>query len=246
MKYFVPNGFEFFKTNNGVFIVNSRDKKVFKWINVEKLTCNGIDSSGKTSKYGRRQFDGNFFPGPPNDEGFLDLEAKIFEEFAPKIGGFYISVEKEKPCYKPEADKFAKSYLAESADVQSLLPSGAAFDCMLQSIYERFLRFVVIVKMKQETLYDAWNRIAEFKKETFLTNGIWGIKGLMDHAHEHTSEYIDDLCCPYRGEFRMNLISYTSNESRIDPKYVSWCLGLRNYCHNNYANLGYRIIILPK
>lgn len=239
----VPNGFEVYATKNGVFITNNNDGKVFKWISTCNLSSNGIDSNGNISRYGRRSFDGCF--NVLVDGSYQDPEAKKFEKTAKKHEGFYISVEKQKPCYKLEADKYAKNYLAGTTDAESLLPSGGAFDCMYQDIYQRFRRHVLKHQRVDETPYKAWNRIADEEKARFLKEGIYGIKGLMDHKHEHTSECVG-TCCAYRGEFRMILISYDHEEERIDPRYVSWCLGLRNFCHPNCANLGYRIMILPK
>ena len=239
----VPNGFEAYATQDGVFIRNIRDGKVFKWQPIRNLVPNGIDRNGKSSRYGRRSFDGPF-----NDlEGdtYQDPESAQFEKTVRKHGGFYISVEKFKPCYKSKAERSAKNYLLGSVDAISALPSGEAFDCLFEYIYERFRKYVLKNQKSDETPYEAWNRIAEEQNNKFMEKGIYGIKGLMDHQYEHTSE-LGGGCYAYRGEFRMILISYVQRETRIDPKDVAWCLGLRNFCHPDCAKLGYRIMILPK
>ena len=239
----VPNGFKPYATQDGVFIINVRDGKVFKWQPIRNLAPNGIDRNGKSSRYGRRSFNGLF-----NDlEGdiYKDPESEQFEQAARKHGGFYISIEKFKPCYKQEAESHAKNYLRESVDAMSALPSGEAFDCLFEYIYERFRKYVLKHQKPTETPYEAWNRIAKAQKAQFIKKGIYGIQGLMDHQYEHTSE-VGGGCCAYRGEFRMILISYITGETRINPKDVAWCLGLRNFCHPSCAKLGYRIMIPPK
>ena len=240
----VPNGFEAYATRDGVFIRNIRDGKVFKWQPVRNLARNGVDRNGKPSRYGRRSFVGPF--DDLKGDLYQDPEAELFEQTVQKHGGFYISVEKLMPCDKSEAEDYAKNYLAKSVDAISALPSGEAFDCLFEYIYERFRKEIILRHLKlSETLYDAWNRVAEERKEEFAKKGIYGIKGLMDGRHENTSE-LGGGCCAYRGEHRMILISYVDGETRINPKDVSWCLGLRNFCHPDFAKFGYRIMILPK
>lgn len=239
----VPNGFTAYATKDGVFMRNILDGRVFKWQPVRKLARNGIDSKGKISRDGRRSFGGYFNDLEKNT--YQDPEAEQFEKCARKYGGFYISVEKIEPCYKSEAEQHAKNYLIGATDAESLLPSGAAFDCMFEYIYERFCKYVLKYQGPDETPYQAWNRIAKKETAKFKKEGIYGIKGLMDHQHEHTSE-VAGSCCAYRGEFRMSLISYAKEEKSINPQEVFWCLGLRNYCHPRCGNMGYRIMILPK
>lgn len=240
----VPNGFKPYATQDGVFIRNICDGKVFKWQPIRNLDSNGIDRNGNNSRYGRRSFDGPFNELERNN--YKDPEALQFEQTVQKYGGFYISVEKFEPCHKSKAECCAKDYLRKSEDAISTLPSGEAFDCIFEYIYERFRKYVLKHQSSDETPYEAWNRIAEEQNESFKKKGIYGIKGLMDHQHEYTSEIVGNECCAYRGEFRMMLISYLDGETRIDPKDVSWCLGLRNFCHSEYAKFGYRIMILPK
>ena len=239
----VPNGFESYATQDGVFIRNIQDGKVFKWQPIRSLEPNGINRNGKDSRYGRRSFNGPFNDLAGNT--YQDPESAQFEQAVRKYGGFYISVEKFEPCYRAEAEQQAKSYLKGSTDAISALPSGGAFDCLFEYIYERFRKYVLKNQRSDETSYEAWNRIAEEQDAKFKEEGIYGIKGLMDHRHEHTSECVGE-CCAYRGEFRMNLIGLTYKETRIDTKYVSWCLGLRNFCDPYCAKFGYRIMILPK
>ena len=239
----VPNGFEAYATQDGVFIKNIHDGKVFKWQPIRNLAPNGIDRNGKSRRYGRRSFNGPFDDLKGNL--YQDPEAARFEQTVRKYGGFYISVEKFDRCYKKKAERCAKSYLQGATDAISALPSGEAFDCLFEYIYERFRKYVLKHKKEDETLYKAWNRIAEEQNENFVVKGIYGIKGLLDYRYEHTSE-VSGVCCAYRGEFRMLLISYFYGETRIDPKDVAWCLGLRNYSHPTFLKLGYRIMILPK
>ena len=131
----IPNGFEAYATRDGVFIRNTHDGKVFKWQPIRNLALNGIDRNGKSSRYGRRSFNGPF-----NDlerDTYQDPESAQFEQTVRTYGGFYISVEKFKPCYKLEAKRLAKNYLQCSTDAISALPSGEAFDCLFEYIYER-------------------------------------------------------------------------------------------------------------
>ena len=165
----VPNGFEAYATQDGVFIRNIRDGKVFKWQPIRNLVPNGIDRNGKNSRYGRRSFNGPF-----NDlEGdtYQDPESAQFEQTVRKHGGFYISVEKFKPCYKSKAERSAKNYLLGSVDAISALPSGEAFDCLFEYIYERFSKYVLKHQKSDETPYEAWNRIAEEQNKKFMEKG---------------------------------------------------------------------------
>lgn len=242
MKPLVPIGFETLVTGDGVFIKNILDGKTFKWISVKNLESNGIDRNGEFCQYGRRNFDASLHNF--NLIAFEDPESEQFEQTVLKYGGFYISVDKFSSCNKSEAEHYAKKYLLGSIDAISTLPSGEAFDCMFEYIYELFREYVLTNKKTDETPYAAWNRIAEEHKEDFYKNGIWGIKDLMDGRNEHTSEKIagNDYCL-YRGEHKMSLISY---RPAINPEDASWSLSFRAICENFYAYFGYRIMILPK
>lgn len=245
MKQPIPNGFEGYKTEDGLFIRNIQDGKEFKWIPISELEANGIDRNGNLSQYGRRSFDGPF--NDLDGETYKDVESKPFEETAQKHKGFYISVEKFKKCYKDEAEQAAKKYLKDSTDAKSALPSGGAYDCLFEYIYERFRKYVLDNQNEDESPYDAWNRIAEAEEDKHKKDGVYGIKNLMNKVEEHTSELGGGWdSCAYRTVGYMQLFNgWNENEKIIDPKHVRWGLGLRNFCYFRFAEMGYRIMILP-
>ena len=241
----VPINFEIYvHIQNGTFIRNIYDGKIFKWISTSDLAPNGIDRNGDYSQFGRRSF--SKLNSTTELNCFEDIESDIFEEVVKKYGGFYISIEKFPTCHKKEAKHNAQKYMQKAVDAVSSLPSGEAFDCLFEHIYEKFYNYVSENKKPNETLYTAWNRIAKEQEANFYSNGIYGINGLIDGRNEHTSEeIIGEEYCAYRGAFGMNLYTYTP-ETAINPEDALWALGYRKFCENPYAFFGYRIMILPK
>lgn len=240
----IPIGFKVYENpQDGLFIRNTIDSRIFKWISTNDLDPNGLDRNGNCCTYGRRCFS----PLKAFDEsGFEDHESEQFEFAVKKHGGFYISVDKFPPHCKSEAEHYAKKYLLGSIDAVSALPSREAFDCLFEHIYENFRAYVLAHQKNGETPYDAWNRISEMKKYDFYQNGIYGIKGLMDGKNEHTSEQvIDGNYCIYRGEYRMNLFAY-GLEQPTNLEEANWFLARREFCEKFYAYFGYRVMILPR
>ena len=243
MEVFVPEGFKAFENPNGIFIENSLDNMVFKWISTRDLRKNGIDSNGMLSQYGRRNFNGIF--DDLIDDIYTDPESKQFEDSVKKHGGFFISIEKFDKCYHDQADLEAKKYLEGSKDAQSVLPSGEAFDCLFEHIYERFSEYVLKNQKSKENAFEAWNRIATEKRSEHISKGIFGIKELLDSDYEHSSE-MQSFCPVFRSTPLMILNKYIDLESRIDTNIVTWYLGIRHFTHPQNAFFDYRIVILLK
>ena len=244
MKPPVPINFEtYVHIQNGTFIRNIYDGKILNWISTLDLAPNGIDRNGNNSQFGRRSF--GQFNSATEFNCFEDIESESFEYVVKRYGGFYISVEKFPPCDKKNAKHYAQKYMQTAVDAVSTLPSGEAFDCLFEHIYEEFYNYVLKHKKNEETLFAAWNRISKEQEDNFYVNGIYGIKGLIDGRNEHTSEEIPGgEYCVYRGESRMSLFTYTP-ETTINPEDAFWFLGRREFCENFYSYFGYRIMILP-
>ena len=243
MEVFVPEGFKAFEKSDGIFIENSLDNMVFKWISTRDLRKNGIDSNGTSSQYGRRNFNGIF--DDLINGWYSDPESEQFEDSVKKHGGFFISTEKFNKCYHDQADSEAKKYLEGSKDAQSVLPSGEAFDCLFEHIYEKFSEYVLKNKMPNENAFEAWNRIATEKRPEHISKGIFGIKELLDSDYEHSSE-MQSFCPVFRSTPLMILNKYIDLESRIDTNIVTWYLGIRHFTHPQNAFFDYRIVILLK
>ncbi|MDE5830407.1 MAG: hypothetical protein K2H53_01640, partial [Clostridia bacterium] len=265
----IPKHFKIFARNeNGFFIINERDQSVFKWIDPEKLECNGIDGKGKLSRSGRRNFQGMPFHADFSAKGYYESNDSGFKKSIKDFGGYYVSVWKARkngindiasfsgdgeivdlitfPEAKEQAESYAKQY-AENGEFISEVPCGAAMDCVFEEIFERFYK--ELLKIGNETEYEAWNRYAELKRNDFMTNGIYGIYDLIGSGEEMTSEgqtNIELMVAVRCGERGLDLIAH--NERYQTPRKAYFALGHRNFKASEYRvhECGYRIVLFPQ
>ena len=236
----VPTGFEAYELHNyvdGIFVKNVQDNLVFKWISTRDLISNGIDMNGNSCQYGRRSF--NSF----SVKNLEDPESAQFELTNKKYGGFYISINKFPSRSKSEAEKYVKQYLHGHIDAISALPSGEAYDCLFEHIYEKFREYMLSHKVPTETPYECWNRLVK-ENEIVFSQYIYGLYGLMDGHNEHTSEkLIGNRYHIYRSETRMTLFSVLQTPTNIEEAY--WFLGNRGFCKPGSKEMDFRIMVLP-
>lgn len=264
-------GFEKYAHNDdGFFIINTLDGSIFKWIDVESLESNGKFYKHKRfSKGGRRNFSGTVFNCFEHGcgKGYYESDDTPFRKCVQKYGGFYIAICRarkngsEIPCFirdsKPvtlieasKAQKEAKKYGAKYAvnnEFISRIPCGAAFDCVFESIFERFKEEVMAIKEPDELAYDAWNRYEPSLRDRFLQHGVYGIFDLF-YGSDITSEYYgSEICSVYRSGLAHGLYLIADCEADKRNLTASFPLGHRNFTSASakWIDHGYRIVLLP-
>lgn len=265
-------GFEKFAHNDdGFFIINPADGSIFKWIDVEALESNGqFYKRRRFSKGGRRNFSGTVFNcfNHVYGKGYYESDDTHFKKCVEKYGGFYIAIcrarintfgsisfsRKGEPVTlidsstaKREAKKYAAKFAVNNEFI-SRVPCGAAFDCVFESIFERFRKEVMDFKEPDELAYDAWNRYEATVREKFLRQGVYGMFDFF-YGSDITSEYYGSkYCSVYRSglAYGLNLIAHNEREKR--DLTASFPLGHRNFTSASakWIDHGYRIVLLPK
>lgn len=272
----VFTGFKIFQNNSdGFFIYNPADGSIFKWINTRALRCNGrFEGSKNQSRAGRRNFQGRvwdcFRDRGDNWIGYTETDDLPFRRCTRHFGGFYISV------YRARVSKDGKiNYSGKGAKVQmvnffeakenalkyeveyaknrefiSVLPCGAAMDCVSEEIFERFEKRVKAAKQSDESMYEAWNRYEKGVRPILKQNGIYGIHDLINlDGSEITSEAFNNIHyqCAVRGGARgLFLISHGEWEEQPEDCYFE--IGNRNFISSNarFLDYGHRVVLLPQ
>lgn len=264
-------GFEKFAHNeDGFFVINTVDGSIFKWIDVEALESNGKFYRNKRySKGGRRNFSGTVFNcfNHVSGKGYYESDDTPFKKCVQKYGGFYIAtcrarknsfgttcfVRDGEPVTLIEASKAkreAKNYAAKFAvnnEFISRVPCGAAFDCVFESIFERFREEVMAIKEPDELAFDAWNRYEGTRRNEFFHQGVYGMFDFFNGADITSEYYGSNYCTVYRSGLAHGLYLIADCEKDKHNLTASFPLGERNFTSASakWIDHGYRIVLLP-